>query len=110
MKSMKIAALGLSALMIVTMAGSAFAGPLGKVTNHRQCRQESRINQGVRTGQLTRQETFKLAQNQRKINRYEQIARADGRISPKEFRKLDNMQDRQNRVIFQQKHDRQFRY
>ncbi len=109
MKSLRIAALGLSALMMVSLAGSAFAGPFGKVTNHREYRQEHRIHQGVRSGQLTRQEAFKLAKGQRQIDRYEHVARADGKITPKEFHRLDNMQDRQNRAIFRQKHDGQSR-
>jgi hypothetical protein len=110
MKKSRIAVLSLSALLIVSMAGSAFAGIPGKVVNQRQCNQQGRIFQGAVRGQLTRNEVRNLMQSQRKINRYEQIARADGRITPNEFQKLNQMQQRQNQAIYIQKHDRQNRY
>lgn len=110
MKKSRFLALGLSVLMVGALASSAMAAPRGKVVNHRQCNQVNRIQQGVRNGSLTRPEAYRLSQNQMKINRYERIAKADGRITPNEFRKLDRMQDRQNAAIYAQKNDRQFRY
>lgn len=110
MKKSQMTALGLSVLMAASLAGSAFAGPLGKSVNCREYRQDSRIMQGVRSGSLTRPEANKLVKGQYQINRYERIARADGRISPQEFRKLQAMQQRQNIAIYNQKHDNQYRY
>lgn len=110
MKKSRFLALGLSVLMVGALAGSAMAAPRGKVVNNRQCNQTHRIQEGFRSGSLTRPEAYRLSKNQMKINRYERIAKADGRITPSEFRKLDRMQDRQNAAIFTQKHDRQYRY
>lgn len=110
MKKLQMAALGLSALMLVSLGGSAFAGPLGKNVNCREHRQDSRIMRGIYNGSLTRQEAFQLSKGQNKIERYERIARSDGRLSPREFAKLQSMQNRQNVAIYRQKHDNQFRY
>lgn len=107
MKKSRFLALGLSVLMVGALAGSAFAAPRGQVVNKRQCNQMNRIHQGVRSGDLNRREAYRLSQNQWEINRVERIARADGRITPKEFRKLDHLQDRQNKAIYKQKNDRQ---
>jgi hypothetical protein len=110
MKKSRILALGLSVLMVGAMTGSALAAPRGKILNQRQCNQAQRIQQGLRSGQLTRPEAYKLTQNQMKINRYERIARADGRITPLEYKKLSTMQNRQNTAIYKEKNDRQNRY
>lgn len=110
MKNTKIAVLGLSALMLVSMAGSAFAGPLGKYVNHRDCRQDSRIMRGYHHGSLTGREALNLSRKQARIHRYERIARVDGHISPREFAQLTKMQNRQSAAIYRQAHDNQYRY
>lgn len=107
MKKSRFLAMGLSVLMVGALAGSAFAAPRNRVVNNRQFTQMERIQQGFYSGRLTRPEAYRLSKNQAKINQYKRIAYADGRLSPNEYRKLDRLQDRQNAVIFQQKHDRQ---
>jgi hypothetical protein len=110
MKTVRVLALGLSAMMVLSMAGSAFAAERGHVVNHREFHQDHRIKQGVRSGELTRKEAWKLSRNEHRINRYEKIARADGHISPKEFHKMERMQNRESHAIYKQKHDRQDRH
>jgi hypothetical protein len=109
MKTIRVLALGLSAMMVLSLAGSAFAGERGRVVNHRQTRQSNRIEQGIHSGELTRKEAKNLAQGEHRINRYEKVARADGHISPKEFHKLEQMQDHESKAIYKQKHDNQDR-
>lgn len=109
MNNGRILALGLSVVIGLSLAGSAFAGERGHVVNHRQWRQDHRIDQGIRSGELTRKEAKNLAQGERHINQYEKTARSDGHISPKEFHKLERMQDRESRAIYNQKHDGQER-
>jgi hypothetical protein len=77
--------------------------------NNRQHEQQSRIRQGLRSGELTGREFFKLERQQAAIQRYEWRAKRDGQVSFKERFRLDNMQDRASRNIFKQKHDRQDR-
>jgi len=69
--------------------------------------QESRIDQGVKSGQLTPKEAGKLEAEQAKIRQTEQRMKSDGRLTPKEREKLHNMQDRSSRHIYNQKHDAQ---
>jgi len=69
--------------------------------------QESRIDQGVKSGQLTPKEAGKLEAEQAKIQQTEQRMKSDGSLTPKERRKLDNMQDHSSNRIYNQKHDRQ---
>ncbi|MCU0530554.1 MAG: hypothetical protein MUE57_08990 [Syntrophales bacterium] len=69
--------------------------------------QESRIDQGVKSGQLTPKEAGKLEAEQARIQQTEQRMKSDGRLTSKERQKLDTMQDRSSDHIYRQKHDRQ---
>jgi hypothetical protein len=78
--------------------------------NERQHNQQQRINEGVKSGQLTRAEAHKLRSNQRAINRYERQSRADGNgLTTRERMRLQRQQNRQSNAIHQQKHDKQVR-
>ena len=69
--------------------------------------QENRIDQGIRSGQLTPKEAGKLEAEQAKIRQTEQRMKSDGNLTAKERQKLDNMQDRASSHIYRHKHDRQ---
>ncbi|MBS1532680.1 MAG: hypothetical protein JSU01_20425 [Bacteroidetes bacterium] len=75
------------------------------VINHRQVRQEHRINQGVRSGELTRHEAHSLRRGERDIQRDKRMAKADGRVSPAERRNLRHEQNRMSRNIYRDKHN-----
>jgi hypothetical protein len=78
--------------------------------NRRQDYQRDRIRNGIRSGELTREESRRLIGQQRRIERYEYRSRRDGGgLDYRERRRLDRMLDRSNRDIFRQKHDRQDR-
>ncbi|MFH1760266.1 MAG: hypothetical protein ABIA63_04120 [bacterium] len=77
----------------------------GKEVNVRQKNQRKRIMQGVKSGELTRDETKGLIGQQRKINRAEHRAKADGKLTKKERIALDKAQDRTSKAIYKQKHD-----
>ena len=76
---------------------------------NRENRQEGRIAQGVKSGELTGRETRHLVRGQKKIDAFQKKAMADGDLSAKEKFRLEKMQDRQNRKIHKQKHDEQDR-
>lgn len=94
-------------MLVVTL----FMAPLAQArrNNNREARQESRINQGIKSGELTAHEAKKLERGQERIDVAQDKAMADGELSKKEKVKLERMQDRQNRKIFKQKHDDQQR-
>lgn len=78
--------------------------------NARQDRQMDRIQAGMRSGQITRAEFRELMHEQHTIRAMEQHFRADGRISTREFQRLEHALDVANRNIRAEKHDRQARH
>lgn len=78
--------------------------------NARQDRQMDRIQAGMRSGQITRAEFRELMHEQHTIRAMEQHFRADGRISTREFQRLEHVLDVANRNIRAEKHDRQARH
>ena len=76
---------------------------------NREHRQENRIGQGVKSGELTKHEAKRLARGQKKVDHFQKKAMEDGVMSDEEKAKLEKMQDRQSRRIHKQKHDGQGR-
>jgi hypothetical protein len=91
--------------LMVSIAGVAAAQSGARSVERRSARQELRIGQGVRAGQLTRRETVRLRQGQRHIRRMEMRARADGQIGPRERVRLHRALDRQSVRIWRLKHN-----
>jgi len=80
-------------------AASAFAHGGMSGIDHRQFRQEQRIEHGVRTGQLTPREAARLNRQQGKIDRLEYLVKADGYVTPRERERLQSALERQNQQI-----------
>lgn len=77
--------------------------------NRHQLRQNERIKQGVRSGELTRGETRQLAQEQRAIRQKERQYKSDGVLTRNERQDLRQDQKAASRDIYEQKHDAQTR-
>jgi Skp family chaperone for outer membrane proteins len=77
--------------------------------NQRQHNQRERIQQGVKSGELTRRETGRLAEEQRDIRQLERGYKSDGRLTEAERRDLHHEQNQASRDIYRQKHDDQDR-
>ena len=97
---------------ILAAALAAIALPIAAQTHtplvdQRQVSQEARIQQGVRSGELTPKETAKLEKGQAKVRAMEDKAKADGKVTPKERKKLAKAQDKQSKKIYKEKHDKQ---
>lgn len=103
----KIFSLTLSAVFVLGLSAAAFANT--PYINRREHREQQRIRQGIRSGELTRREAARLEAQQGRIRGYEWYAKSDGHVSWAERRRLDHMLDRANRDIYRQKHDRQDR-
>ncbi len=93
----------------VLTAGLFLAGSASAQTwyDAREANQQHRIQDGRHDGSLTRNEYNRLEHSQRHIEQYERRAERDGRIDPRERATLDRMLDRQDRQIYQQRHDGQ---
>ena len=70
---------------------------------------ETRIERGIKTGDLTRDEARKLRDEMREIKRREDRMRTDGRLSDRERAKLHEDLDRLDRHITREKRDDQRR-
>lgn len=106
---MKLQTVALAATLAVASLG-AFAQASAPVTprvDQREVKQDARIQQGVASGQLNAKETYRLEKEQAVINKAEANAKADGKVTKHERRKLNRMQNKASQDIHQQKHDAQ---
>jgi hypothetical protein len=94
----------LCALLVLgsTFASAQTATP--RVTK-RQLKQQARIEQGVKSGELKAGETRRLELQQAKIQADKKKAKSDGVVTPAERAKLAREQNRANRKIYRLKHN-----
>lgn len=95
-------------LTIATLALTAtLAAACGSTprADAREWRQHERIQQGVRSGELTRPEAMRLRADQRHVRRVERRTKADGNVTPAERARLQNMQNRESARIYRLKHN-----
>jgi Spy/CpxP family protein refolding chaperone len=92
---------------LLTATAISFAG--SRSVNAREHREQQRINQGIRSGELTRREARRLESGLARIRIDERFARADGHFTPRERARMQHELDRESRNIYRQKHDGQDR-
>lgn len=92
-------------LAMTTIASADYRG--ASHVDARQYNQEQRIRQGVRSGEITRGEFYRLEAEQARIRHLERNAKADGYVSPAERARLNAAQNAASRHIYQEKHDSQ---
>jgi uncharacterized membrane protein YebE (DUF533 family) len=98
---------------VALAAVAAFALPVFAQTSStpridkRQENQARRIEQGVKSGQLTQKEAARLEKGQARVQKMENKAMADGKITAKERARIEKAQDRQSRKIHRERHDKQ---
>jgi hypothetical protein len=102
--------------IIAAIVATVFASPgyaLAQSTpriDKRQDMQEERIERGVESGQLTKKEARRLERGQAKVDRLEDKASHDGRLTQRERDRIDTAQDRQSERIHNQRKDEQRRW
>jgi hypothetical protein len=99
----------LAGVLGASLAYADGARPRDPGVNARQHNQRDRIQQGVRSGELTRRETGRLAEEQRDIRQLERGYKSDGTLTQAERRDLHHEQNQASRDIYAQKHDAQDR-
>ena len=110
--ALMLAGLGIAAATVpaTAMAAPAYAQAGWQNINARQDRLESRINQGIRSGALNRNEATRLRTEFRALSRLEaQYRRSRPGLTLNERRDLDRRFDALSARIRVQKHDRQHR-
>lgn len=104
MKSTKF----VTAAVLAALSLAAFAQTTSTPRiDQRQENQQQRIDQGAKSGQLTRKEAARLEKGQARIRKMEKDAMADGKVTAKERLRIAKAQDREGRRIAREKHDKQ---
>lgn len=106
----KLKTLAASATLTLASIGAfaqAASAPATPGVDQREAKQDARIQQGVASGELNAKETYRLEKEQAVINKAEAKAKADGKVTKQERRKLHHMQNRASKDIHAQKHDAQ---
>lgn len=88
------------------LAASAFAAdPASEI--QRDVNQQQRIEQGLKSGELSTKEAARLEKGEARIDRMEQKALSDGKLSPGEKARIERAQNTESRAIYKEKHDAQ---
>jgi hypothetical protein len=96
----------LFAAALIGLATLTAALPADARINERQHRQQQRIWNGVKSGQLNGRETYRLERREARTARFERRSRADGGgLSWRERYRIEKMQDRTSRAIRRQRQD-----
>ena len=97
-------------LVASTSVASAHDWYGGSNIDRRQAIQDYRIHQGVRSGEVTRREAYRLEREQAHIRHMERNAKADGYVSHYERDRIRAAQNAASRHIYQESHDRNQRW
>jgi Spy/CpxP family protein refolding chaperone len=107
---LKLKTVALAATLSIASLGAfaqATTTPTTPRVDQREANQDTRIQNGVASGQLNAKETYRLEKQQARINTAEANAKSDGKVTKGERAKLHRMQDRASANIAKQKHDGQ---
>ena len=107
--SLLIAVLGALALPVLAQTAPAPARDPAATpgVDKRQANQQQRIDQGVKSGEVTGKEAARLEKGQAHVQTMEDKAKADGKVTSKERERIQVAQNKQSKKIHHQKHDRQ---
>jgi len=73
----------------------------------RDVNQEKRIEQGLKSGELTTKEAAKLERDESRVDKMESKALSDGKLSNAEKRRIEQEQNKVSKEIHREKHDAQ---
>jgi hypothetical protein len=90
---------------LATLPMIASAGTRDPGVNERQHNQRARIQQGVKSGELTKSEAKNLMQEQRSIRQEERAYKSDGVLNRAERQDLHQDLNEASRNIHKEKHD-----
>ncbi len=95
-----------AAILLTLLAAPAFAQNTATPTvDQRQVNQQNRIANGVNSGALTAKEAENLEKREAKIEADKQAAKADGKVTRAERRKLNREENRASHAISRKKHN-----
>ncbi|TKB78666.1 MAG: hypothetical protein E8D45_04095 [Nitrospira sp.] len=91
--------------LTVAFAAPLLAGDNTPGVDRRQHRQKERIKQGVRSGELTRDEAKGLREEGKAIREKERAFKSDGVVTKEERKELHQDLNERSKNIAQEKHD-----
>lgn len=97
----------LVALLVACFTMAALGQDKTPNLDKREKRQEKRIEQGVKSGELNKREAARLEARESKLQADEAKAKADGKVTTKERAKLQHEANKTSTHIYKQKHDKQ---
>src|SRR5262245_23239593 len=95
-------------LLLTTLMAASLALPaaFGQRIPEREKKQQERIDQGTKSGELTKKEKARIEAKERKLKREVRRDRKDGPgLTAKERVKIEHQQDKLSQDIYKQKHD-----
>ena len=101
MKYLILVIITLGVLSVVTSAQEKTP-----VINKREVKQNQRIREGVKTGQLTKREAKYLHQEQKEIRNSKRSAKQDGKVTKGERKMIKAEQNQANKDIYRLKHNK----
>lgn len=105
MNKMPIIAACIASITLTITTPSSAAPIHDPYVNAHQHRQHERIQQGVRSGQLTRSETRELAQQQKTLRQQERSYKSDGVMTQSERQDMRQDLRSASKDVYMQKHD-----
>ena len=96
--------------LLFGVSAVAMANTRTPYINWRERNQQRRINQGIRSGELTRGEARHLEAEEGRIKADEKIDKADGHVTRGERMHLEHELNRASRNIYRDKHNYRERY
>jgi len=97
---------GISLAVALAVGFTVSTPALAAEADRRQVKQQARIVEGAKSGELTTSEAARLQAQHNAVDRQVERARADdGKLDPVEKARIEKKQDRLNRRIVKQKHD-----
>lgn len=96
----------LAVLLAGLFASTAFAQNAATEVQ-RDVNQQTRIENGLKSGELSTREAAKLEREEKVVDKTEARALRDGKLSDAEKARIDRMQDKVSKDIYAEKHDAQ---
>lgn len=102
---------GMSLAVALALGFTVCTPALAAEADRRQARQEERIIQGEKSGELTGREAARMQRQHNKVQREIDRDRAEngGKLTPGERARINRQQNKESQRIYNQKHDAQVR-
>jgi hypothetical protein len=104
MTKQKLSVLGVA--LGAMFSAAAFGQTAGSVVQ-RDVNQQTRIEQGLQSGELSAREASRLERGEARVERMEANALSDGKLSAAEKRRINRAQNAMSERIYREKHDAQ---